>query len=87
VTTADVAFCWGFNSFGGVGDGTTTQRATPVRVSGGLAFRHLGSGGVGHTCGTTAAGVAWCWGYNELGALGDGTTTNRLVPRAVAGPM
>jgi alpha-tubulin suppressor-like RCC1 family protein len=86
-TTTDVAFCWGYNSYGGVGDGTTSQRPTPVRVGGGLAFSQLSTGGVGHTCGTTVSEVAYCWGYNEIGALGDGTTTGRLVPRAVAGPM
>jgi alpha-tubulin suppressor-like RCC1 family protein len=87
ITAGDVTFCWGDNFFGAVGDGTTSQRLAPVRVSGGLAFRQLSAGGVGHTCGTTTMNVAYCWGYNEVGTLGDGTTTNRLVPRAVAGPM
>jgi alpha-tubulin suppressor-like RCC1 family protein len=86
-TTTSVAFCWGNNSFGAVGDGTTTQRLTPVRVSGGLGFRQLGTGGVGHTCGTTVTEVAYCWGFNVAGGLGDGTTTDRLKPRAVAGSM
>jgi alpha-tubulin suppressor-like RCC1 family protein len=86
-STTNVAWCWGDNFYGGVGDGTTSQRPTPVRVGGGLAFTQLGTGGVGHTCGTTVTNVAYCWGWNELGALGDGTTTDRLVPRAVAGPM
>lgn len=38
-----------------------------------------------HTCGLSPTGAAYCWGENRYGALGDGTTTNRLVPTAVAG--
>jgi alpha-tubulin suppressor-like RCC1 family protein len=57
-----------------------------VPVSGGLSFAEI----VGHpsgyaTCGRTAAGAAYCWGYNGDNELGDGTTTNRKVPTAVSG--
>src|SRR5206468_3435934 len=48
-TTAP-AFCWGDNSFGQLGDGSTTSSATPVAVSGGLSFIQLSTGS-GHTCG------------------------------------
>jgi alpha-tubulin suppressor-like RCC1 family protein len=69
-----------------LGDGTTTQRLTPVAVEGGLYFTQLSAGGT-HTCGKTSAAVAYCWGWNDLGQLGDGTETNRLGPTQVAGAM
>ena len=90
VTTDYRAYCWGDNDLGALGDGTITERHRPVPVAGGLAFRHLSAGGtLGslHTCGVTTANVAYCWGRNDLGQLGDGTTTNRLKPVRVAGSL
>lgn len=49
-------------------------------------FYQISAGGV-QTCGVTTDNRAYCWGDNVLGALGDGTTANRLTPVAVAGPM
>jgi len=39
-----------------------------------------------HACGKTSNGVAYRWGYNSDGYVGDGTTINRVKPRAVIGP-
>lgn len=84
-TTGSRAYCWGLNSTGAVGDGTTTQRLTPVPVAGGLYFSQVSAGGL-YACGKTSAGVAYCWGSNGHGQLGDGTTLNRSTPVAVAAP-
>jgi len=84
VTTDNRAYCWGFNGEGQLGDGTTTDRLTPVAVAGGLRFRQV-SAGVAASCGVTTDYRAYCWGANELGELGDGTTTQRLTPVPVAG--
>jgi alpha-tubulin suppressor-like RCC1 family protein len=84
VTTDDRAYCWGGNEDGQLGDGTTTQRLTPVAVAGGRRFRHV-SVRLFHACGVTTDNRAYCWGRNDNGQLGDGTTTRRLTPTAVAG--
>jgi hypothetical protein len=60
-TAAGAAWCWGRNREGQLGDGTTDSSATPVAVSGGLAFRDLSASGVG-ACGITLDESVWCWG-------------------------
>lgn len=78
-------FCWGDNSSGQLGDGTSTDRSTPAAVSGNLSFAVV-SAGERHTCGVTVQGTAYCWGQNVAGQLGDGTLTNRGTPVQVLGP-
>lgn len=85
LTTGGGVKCWGGNGYGQLGDGTTTNRTTPVDVA------ELGSGvtaitaGEAHTCVLTANGGVKCWGWNKLGQLGDGTTTHRTAPVDVSG--
>jgi alpha-tubulin suppressor-like RCC1 family protein len=50
----------------------------------GVAFRSV-SVGVNHSCALDEDGQAYCWGANASGQLGDGTTTDGAVPRAVSG--
>jgi alpha-tubulin suppressor-like RCC1 family protein len=84
VATDDRAYCWGQNVYGQLGDGTTTSRARPTPVAGGLRFILVSAGAV-YSCGITTQNRAYCWGQNTTGQLGDGTTTDRLRPVAVAG--
>jgi alpha-tubulin suppressor-like RCC1 family protein len=87
LTSAGAAYCWGYNLFGQLGDGSTTARATPVAVAGGLTFSSVTAGGW-HTCGLTSGGAAYCWGANEFGQLGNGSSTTYTMyssPVAVVG--
>ncbi len=82
------AYCWGDNSSGALGDGTTTESRTPVAVSGGHLFAQItvgGNAGGGFACGVDLEGAAYCWGNNYNAQLGDGTNTDRYVPTAVMG--
>jgi alpha-tubulin suppressor-like RCC1 family protein len=84
--TSGAAHCWGDNTFGQLGDGTTVDAFAPVPVAGGLTFASLNAG-ENHTCGITPGGVAYCWGQNTSGQLGNGTTTSSSSPVAVGGGL
>ena len=77
--------CWGYNAYGQLGDGTTTDRLTPVGVVGLSSGVVQISTGDLHTCALTAAGGVKCWGFNSYGELGDGTTSFRTLPVNVSG--
>ena len=79
ITTSGVLKCWGINSNGQLGDGTTTDRTSPVIIDAGTNYSLI-SANNGHTCGITTAGVLKCWGLNSDAQLGDGTTTQRTTP-------
>jgi alpha-tubulin suppressor-like RCC1 family protein len=82
------AYCWGANDFGALGNGSTEDSPVPVQVNGGVAFARVVAGGfIGHTCGLTSIGQAYCWGENERGQVGDGSTKDRLEPMAVTGGL
>jgi hypothetical protein len=82
--------CWGFNQFG-LGTGSTTMSLHPVLVDGISDATQLSAGdswvglGGGAICARRASGHVSCWGSNNGGELGDGTTTPRLTPVDVVG--
>lgn len=77
--------CWGGNNHGQLGDGTTTGRLTPLAVSGLGSGVAMVSAGASHSCAALNDGSMRCWGKNNVGQIGDGTTTNRLAPVPISG--
>ncbi|MGH9261794.1 MAG: Ig-like domain-containing protein, partial [Acidimicrobiales bacterium] len=82
------ALCWGSNSRGQLGGGRvgSTPVATPVPVTAGRSYTALAAG-ARHSCGVATDGAAWCWGDNNSGQLGDGSTRGGATPRRVAGGL
>jgi alpha-tubulin suppressor-like RCC1 family protein len=80
------ASCWGSNSSGQLGDGTTIDRSTPVNVSKLAPTDNFTSLAVGDfsSCARMSLGSVWCWGANDWGQLGNGTTTSSPTPVSVA---
>lgn len=72
--------CWGRNKYGELGDGTNQRSSEPVDVSGLASGVVAIAAGDDHTCAVNAQGGVKCWGYNNFGQLGDGTTETRNVP-------
>ena len=83
LTGSGTVTCWGGNSAGQLGDGTTEDRAGPVAVEG--RFESL-SAGDSFTCGVTQEQGVKCWGRNVDGQLGIGSTQNQTVPVEVVLP-
>jgi alpha-tubulin suppressor-like RCC1 family protein len=79
---ADSMGAWGNNTNGQLGDGTITNRSSPVFVVGFADWCAASAGGA-HSLGIRQDGSLWSWGYN--GQLGDDTITNRSSPVSVVG--
>ena len=84
---SNAAYCWGWNEYGQLGDGTTSTSNIPMAVdtSGVLAGKTLTQVNLGGitACALDASGAAYCWGWNYYGELGDDSTTASIVPVAV----
>ena len=90
VIASGAAYCWGYNYYGALGNGSTTNSNIPVAVTstGVLAGKTVTAiaAGSNHTC-AIASGSAYCWGYNANGELGNASNTNSNVPVALTGPL
>ena len=79
VKTDGTLWSWGNNSWGQLGDGTTSNKSTPVQV-GTASDWQLVVAGYGHTIATKTDGTLWAWGGNSYYQLGDGTAENKSNP-------
>jgi alpha-tubulin suppressor-like RCC1 family protein len=99
ITTSGAAYCWGLSSTGQLGGTATPETCyrfqgggfnpypcvlTPKPVAPPLTFRQV-SAGDAYTCGLAAGGTVYCWGLNNLGQLGNGTTAPATAPTAAGG--
>jgi alpha-tubulin suppressor-like RCC1 family protein len=88
VTHAGAVLCWGADGNGQLGNGSTLGSAVPVPVSGLVGPASAVAAGADHTCALVTllgGSTVQCWGRNEHGEVGDGTTVDRPAPVTVAG--
>lgn len=80
------AYCWGYGGTGEIGNGSFASTSTPTLVSGGLKVTSITANGDGHNCAVTARDqFLYCWGNNDAGQLGTGTSGGNLaVPTRVS---
>ena len=83
-TSLGAVWCWGANTQGQIGDGTTTTRSSPTQVTGLTSGVTDVSAGQWGTC-VVQSGAAKCWGYGAGSANGSGSFSNLLVPTQVTG--
>lgn len=79
---SDLAYCWGRNDNGQLGDGMLVGRTVPAPVTGNLRVASISAGRF-HTCAVTTSGELYCWGSNYFGQLGIGSTTDSAIPAKV----
>jgi alpha-tubulin suppressor-like RCC1 family protein len=80
-------FCWGANDRGQLGTGTAgPDLLAPTRIAALAPISHVAAGDA-HTCATLRDGTIACWGANDTGQVGDGTTIDRALPVTVAGAV
>jgi len=75
--------CWGWNASGQLGDGTTISALAPVHVVGTSGASAVTSGWWQHSCAVLADNSVRCWGQNQWGQLGSGTTASSSTPVAM----
>jgi alpha-tubulin suppressor-like RCC1 family protein len=87
IRTDNSLWCWGVNSAGQLGDGTTTQQTTPVNIQPGTSWAIISAGGNsagqdwsrGFTCGVRLDGGRYCWGQNDRSQLGNVVTLSSVT--------
>ena len=85
LTTDGVVWSWGYNKYGQVGDGTTTDLASPVSVLSDVKaiYTSPGTGGWGQSYAIKTDGTVWAWGYGILGDGQTNTDSNTISPKNI----
>jgi len=81
INTANQTVCWGDNSNGTIGDGTNITRLVPTAVAlNGVTLTSLSTTPWTDQCGISTTQDMYCWGFNQYGNLGDGTSNTAYYP-------
>lgn len=87
ITTAGLLKCWGKNTHGQLGDGSISTTSVPKAVNSMSLFDQIATGSdtnfAGFSCAIATTGALYCWGYNNYGQIGDGTTTYKSTPQNI----
>ena len=88
ISTGKSLYCWGFNAAGQIGDGTSgpgNDRVVPKKIGTSGVWATVAPGGL-HTCAISTGKSLYCWGSNQYGQIGDGTSgpgNDRVVPKKI----
>ena len=85
IKTDGTLWGWGLNTNGCLGDGTNTNRSSPVQIGTGSSWAFVDASMNSSTMGITTTGQLWGWGTNTSGQLGDGTVSNKFNPTRIGG--
>jgi len=87
VSTTGAVYCWGRNDTYQLGLGDNTIRLLPALRTepAGIAMSTVAVG-AGHGCSVSTTGRLWCWGFNNSGQVGDGTTSTVTTPLEISMP-
>jgi alpha-tubulin suppressor-like RCC1 family protein len=77
LTSGGLVYGWGYNGYGQLGDGNTTNRSSPVQVAGLSGVAQIAAG-IDHSLARKSDGTVWAWGYGQDGELGNGGTSSQV---------
>lgn len=87
LTPSGQLYCWGANSFGQLGIGSVDGVPHPLPLLVDISVLVDLTAGADHTCGLAQDGAAYCWGLNDEGQLGNGSTTDSPTATGVIGDL
>ncbi|NBU20182.1 hypothetical protein EBS43_02020 [bacterium] len=83
ITSEGALKCWGENSFGQLGIGSSITQLEPTLVDPSSTYKEVAVGGNPHTCAITTEGILKCWGHNDYGQLGNNNFSDQNTPQII----